>query len=143
MGPNCLGLGFTPTKNTLNGNIYILCWQICGNKYKTLRDCMTVLVMDSKMSFVSCSLRKQFIASSRFPHEHHKFFCSVSIVYKDAILKNLPSLTFVKLTLPRNIIQIRVNYKIWRNSSRMNHSKIILIFTEISKAKKNKPQKAL
>lgn len=32
--------------------IYILCWQICGHKYKTTRDCMTVLVMDSKMSVV-------------------------------------------------------------------------------------------
>lgn len=93
-GPNCLGLGFTPTKNTINGNIYILCWQICGNEYKTLRDCMTVLVMDSKMSIVSCSLRKQFIAS---PQNSHMSTTSSFVPFQHVIKTTYSKPTFANI----------------------------------------------
>lgn len=74
--------------------IYILCWQICGNEYKTLRDCMTVLVMDSKMSIVSCSLRKQFIAS---PQNSHMSTTSSFVPFQQVIKTTYSKPTFANI----------------------------------------------
>lgn len=78
-----LNLGFTSTRQK-KVNIYI-CWQT-----SIKRDCMTVLVMNSKMSPVRCSLRKRVIASLRNSHTSTaflmcplKFLCPVSTGHKD------------------------------------------------------------
>lgn len=78
-------------RQKINGIIYTYVGKFVETSTK--RDCMTVLVMNSKMSPVRCSLRKRFIASLRNSHTSTTiffFFCfvpTVSTGHKDNIIQ--------------------------------------------------------
>ncbi len=142
-----LNLGFTSTRkkkkeSKIIGNIYI-CWQT-----SIKRDCMTVLVMNSKMSPVRCSLRKRFIASLRNSHKPTflfplKFFCPVSTGHKALFKLNILEVIEQEKSFKFLLSSIkRVNYKIHKAEPKQKliplelaTFKIILVFTKLFNAK--------